>query len=177
MLGLYIVSHHWQTYIDWNLSYIVWIATHTCIQGHIFRKIWLLSFTQKLSVYPRSGKKSSVWTKKWPKSKNRGQDLDSAYVKTPITTSCLTNLMDFIFSQIFGFWVIIPYFKRGQLPSAGNLAKSQSPLYVLVLPTSHRFVWHLLISWNLTVSLSTTWCEIIKKLAPGMAQKARISNL
>ena len=51
-------------------------------------------------------------------------DLDSACLKTPITTFCLTILMDLNFSQFFGFKfrVIFPYFKRGQLPGSRHSA-------------------------------------------------------
>ena len=53
-----------------------------------------------------------------------GPDSDSACLKTPITTFCLNILMDLNFSQIFviKFWIIFPYFKRGQLSCSRHSA-------------------------------------------------------
>ena len=57
-------------------------------------------------------------------STKQSPDLVSACLKTPITTFCLTILMDLNFSLFFWFtfWVIFSYFKRGQLPGSRHSA-------------------------------------------------------
>ena len=67
-------------------------------QGRIFRTI---CFTQNVVILRKTGKKRScVWTKKWPKTcegADLAQNLDSACLKTPMTTFGLTVLMDLKF--------------------------------------------------------------------------------
>ena len=99
-------------------------ALYLLYQGRIFFKIWLPSFTLKLCVLWKAGKKL-LWVKpkrgikhhegSLSKTTMKGQsqlasklwpDLDSACLKAPITTFCLTILMDLNFPQIFWFYLL-----------------------------------------------------------------------
>ena len=99
-------------------------ALYLLYQGRIFFKIWLPSFTLKLCVLWKAGKKL-LWVKpkrgikhhegSMSKTTMKGQsqlasklwpDLDSACLKAPVTTFCLTISMDLNFPQIFWFYLL-----------------------------------------------------------------------
>ena len=90
--------------VSWSLWN--WNVLHHC------STCWSQQWAMVLPIH------SGVKVKESRGSTKQRPDLDSACLKTPLPTFCLTILMDLNFSYFFLFkiWAIFPCLKRGQLP-------------------------------------------------------------
>ena len=102
----------WKLWVGLPVEFIslVVLKIYSCFHKQLtFSEIKVAYFHTGAYIHPKSSrftenrqKPSCVWTEKWPKTyeeaelaQNRGQD--SACLETPITTFCLTMLIDLIF--------------------------------------------------------------------------------
>ena len=104
----------------------IMISLKVCSQGRIFWKIWLPSFTQKPGILRKIGENHKLDLKMtetlWGSGGSLKQSpyLDSASLKTPITTLCLTMWWIWVLQVvIFRYHSIL---HEGQMLSSCHLA-------------------------------------------------------